>query len=145
MIALDTNALFRLLVDDPGAPAQCRAVRAVAAEAGGAWVATVVMVELVWVLQRAAGLTRAQVAPLIQHLLDNRAFTLQDAAAVRVGLAAWRAGNADFADYLILAGARAVGHPLMTFDRKLGRAEGAQLIVTRSSAATGGKTDAEAE
>ena len=51
MIAVDTNVLVRILVDDPGQPVQTSAARMLASEAGEVYVPLIVMVETVWVLE----------------------------------------------------------------------------------------------
>jgi predicted nucleic-acid-binding protein len=96
----------------------------------GAWVSTVVLVELVWVLSKTYQLTAGEVADSIEILLDHRAVTIQDADAVENALALFRARpSLRFADCLILELARAAGHlPLGTFDRRLAKADGAQRI-----------------
>lgn len=47
MIAVDTNVLVRMVVDEPGQPAQVRAARRLAAGAGAVHVPLVVLVETV--------------------------------------------------------------------------------------------------
>lgn len=126
-VAVDTNVLFRALVDDPGAPEQSAAARARLHQAGAAWVPLVVTVELVWVLARAARLSRAAISDLLQHLLDNHAWTLQGADKVSAALALWREGPADFADYLIWVEAQTEGHVLLSFDRQLAATPGVEV------------------
>jgi predicted nucleic-acid-binding protein len=45
MIAIDTNILVRILVDDEEAAHQCVSARALIAEADGVWVSPMVLVE----------------------------------------------------------------------------------------------------
>lgn len=52
MIAIDTNVLVRILVDDPDAPEQCQQARdLVSSEKESVWIAQIVLVETVWVLE----------------------------------------------------------------------------------------------
>jgi predicted nucleic-acid-binding protein len=127
-VAVDTNVLFRVLADDPGNPEQCRRARAAVSAAQSVWVPLVVLVELVWVLDRAAELTRSEITELIDHLLANRAFELEAESQIRLALAEWRLGAADFADYLVLTGARLRSAPLLSFDRRLARADGVRAL-----------------
>ncbi|MFA7061261.1 MAG: PIN domain-containing protein [Pedobacter sp.] len=51
MIAVDTNVLIRILVDDPGAVPQMQAARALLANDEALHVPQIVQVETVWVLE----------------------------------------------------------------------------------------------
>lgn len=124
MIALDTNVLVRALVDDPGEVRQCAAARAALRQAGEAFVPQAVQVETVWVLESAHGLPKPEIVSILEHLQENGAFHLQEPAQFAAALADFRRGGADFSDYLILAGARARGVPLLSFDRRLLKAAG---------------------
>jgi predicted nucleic-acid-binding protein len=70
MIAIDTNVLVRLLVDEPGQPAQVVAARKLASDAHRVHVPLVVLVELVWVLESCYQVTKQQVVDALRHLLD---------------------------------------------------------------------------
>ena len=83
MIAVDTNVLIRILVDEPSQPIQVTAARALASEAGKVFVPLVVLVEVVWVLESAYGQPKAVVVHTLEHLLDNAAYA-QDAHLRRV-------------------------------------------------------------
>ena len=61
MIAVDTNVLVRVLVDDPGQKAQVAAARSQAKRAGQVWVAQIVQAETVWVLESAYDLDRTTI------------------------------------------------------------------------------------
>jgi predicted nucleic-acid-binding protein len=50
-IAIDTNILVRILVDDQNAEHQCASARALIAEAGSVWVSPTVLAETSWVLE----------------------------------------------------------------------------------------------
>ena len=128
MLALDTNVLVRILIDDPQAIDQCEAARALASAAGEVYVPQVVQIETVWVLESAYGFARAELAAVLETLLGNQSFELQHADVLRTALGEFRNGAADFSDYVILAQARAENMVLATFDRKLGKLPGAQLV-----------------
>jgi predicted nucleic-acid-binding protein len=126
MRAVDTNVLVRLATRDD-------ARQTAAAEdfvTGGAWVSHLVLVEAIWVLNAVYGLGPEKLAAAIEMLLNHRDLTVQDADAVTPALAQFRRRPAlGFSDCLILEMARKAGHlPLGTFDRELGKLEGAQRL-----------------
>lgn len=131
MIAIDTNVLIRVLVDDPDAPDQCQQARELLLVHGSAWIAQIVLVETVWVLESVYGFGRTEILNVVERIRENPALELEavdrlDAALLTL----YRNSTADFADGLILLVAatqrRLVLH---TFDRKLARLDGAQRIV----------------
>jgi predicted nucleic-acid-binding protein len=126
MRAVDTNLLVRLLVRDDAA-------QVAAAEAfidNGAWVSNLVLAEALWVLDAVYERTSKQIAQAIDLLLDHKQFTLQDADVVARALAHFRARpSLGFSDCLVLEIARKAGHlPLGTFDRRLGKLDGAVSV-----------------
>ena len=128
MIAVDTNVLVRVVVDDPGQSAQVKAARARVRRATHIFIPQIVQVETVWVLESAYGLDKSTVVAVLDHLARNKAFTLQREAQFQRALAAFRTGRADFADYLIEAESKDAGYRLVTFDRRLARAPGVTLL-----------------
>jgi len=131
VIAVDTNVLVRILVDDPGQPGQVAAARSLATEAREIFVPLVVQVELVWVLESGYGLARDAVTAALEHLEVNSAFALEDAPRCRAALELYRSSNADYADCVILAGCRDRGLALHTFDKRLAKLAGATLAGKR--------------
>jgi predicted nucleic-acid-binding protein len=126
MRALDTNVLVRLVTRDD-------ARQVVAAEdfvAPGAWVSGLVLAEAVWVLSAVYDLAPAEIATAVQMLLNHKDLTIQDADAVAAALAYYRRRpRLGFSDCLVLEVARKAGHlPLGTFDRELGKLDGAQKL-----------------
>jgi predicted nucleic-acid-binding protein len=126
MRAVDSNVLVRLVTRDDAR----QVASAEAFVAGGAWVSHVVLVEAVWVLTSVNELEAPAVATAVDMLLDHRDLTLQDADVVVAALEQYRAKPAvSFSDCLVLEAARKAGHlPLGTFDRNLGKLEGAQRL-----------------
>jgi predicted nucleic-acid-binding protein len=126
MRAVDTNVLLRLIVRDDRAQAE-QADRFVER---GAWVSILALAEAVWVLGSVYDQNAAQVARAIDLLLQHRNLTLQDCDVVAAALAIFRLRPAlGFSDCLMLETARRAGHlPLGTFDRALGKAEGAEKL-----------------
>jgi predicted nucleic-acid-binding protein len=126
MRAVDTNVLIRLVTrDDPK--------QAAAAEEfveGGAWVSHLVLMEATWVLSTVYDVEAAEVAVAVDMLLNHKDLTVQDAEVVALALQQFQAKPAlGFSDCLVLEVARKAGHlPLGTFDRNLGKLEGAQRL-----------------
>lgn len=129
MIAVDTNVLVRVLVDDPGQKAQVAAARSRVKRAGRVWVPQIVQAETVWVLETAYGLDRTTILRVLKHLRSNQAYVLQSEEAFASALSEFTERRADFADYLILAECRAAGHALVTFDKRLREAPGTQPVI----------------
>ena len=133
MITVDTNVLVRVLVDDPGEGEQASTARDVLRRAGRVYLPQVVQAETVWVLESAYELQKTETVRVLEHILANQAYVLQEEGAFRDALENYRTGSADFADYLILAAAQVAQTELVTFDRRLARSAGVVLI----GAATG--------
>ena len=66
MIAVDTNVLIRILVDDSDAALQMQSARALLATSDFLYVPQIVQVEIVWVLESAYNLVR--IAEVLQCL-----------------------------------------------------------------------------
>ena len=130
MIALDTNVLVRLLVQDD--PKQFKAVDDLLdslSEDEPGFICREVMVELIWVLERAYKLTRRQIAPAVEGLLSSRELAVEEAERVSQALALYTAGGPGFSDQMILAAARSSqSKMLVTFDQALAKSDGAQLL-----------------
>lgn len=128
MLAVDTNVLVRLLVDDPSAPEQCLAARKAASEAKEIAVSQAVQIETAWVLSGAYGLRRAALRDVLEKLADHPAIHLQRLPVFRAAMALFADEHADFADCMILAESGDAGCELATFDRKFARLPGTCLI-----------------
>ncbi|HLH20474.1 MAG TPA: type II toxin-antitoxin system VapC family toxin [Bryobacteraceae bacterium] len=126
MRAVDTNVLVRLLTGDD--PSQTVAAEEFVRE--GVWASTVAVVETIWVLKRYYGISSAEQAKAVEMLLQHENLHLEDSEAVAAALDLFRARpKLGFSDCLILALARHAGHlPLGTFDRDLGRVDGAEHL-----------------
>lgn len=131
MIALDTNALVRLLVDSADAPEQSARVRALVADAERmgrrVYVGDVVLAELVWVLTRAMRVPRDGVLAAIESLLATPVFAFEDAEGISIALMETAVGGPGLADLLIVRAARRAGaEALYTFDRRMLKLGGVQ-------------------
>ena len=126
MRAVDTNVLVRLLARDD----TTQAGAADDAIAKGAWVSHLVLAEAFWVLDAVYERTPKQLVAALDLLLAHETLVLQDADVVVAALAQFRARPAlGFSDCLVLEIARKAGQlPLVTFDKALGRLDGAQRL-----------------
>jgi len=111
MIAVDTNILLRLFTTDDSR--QTEAARHLVGERLGAgetvFVGSIVLAELVWTLRRRYARSKRDIVTIIETLLADDAFVLEQSERVETALLAWRSGRADFADYMIALAARDVG------------------------------------
>jgi predicted nucleic-acid-binding protein len=126
MRAVDTNVLVRLATRDDARQTEA----AEAFIAAGAWVPHLVLAEAMWVLASVYDLGPEKIATAVEVLLNHRDLTIQDADAVEAALEQFRKRpSLGFSDCLILEIARKAGHlPLATFDRGLGKLEGAHRL-----------------
>lgn len=126
MRAVDTNVLVRLVTRDD-------AKQVAVAEAfveKGAWVPHLALAEATWVLSAVYDLEHPVIATAIEMLLNHKDLTLEASEVVSSALETFRKRPAlGFSDCLMLEVARKAGHlPLGTFDRNLGKLEGAERL-----------------
>ena len=126
MRAVDTNVIVRVVVRDN--PHQAAAADLFVED--GAWISVLALAEAIWVLGTYYGFSPKEIADAVEMLLNHRDFVLQDSDAVGAALDLFRLRpSLGFSDCLILSLARKAGHlPLGTFDRNLGRVEGAHKL-----------------
>lgn len=108
MIALDTNVVVRLLVNDD--VAQARRARALVASGEEIFVAPTVLLECEWVLRSAYGFAPTQIAGFLRGLLGLPGLHTDQPQAVAQALHGYGRGM-DFADALHLA----LSHAAETF------------------------------
>jgi predicted nucleic-acid-binding protein len=127
MRSVDTNVLVRLVVRDD--PRQVAGAESFVSK--GAWVSVLVLVEMVWVLEAAYGLSKEHIAKAIGMLLSHTELTVQDADVVEAALHNFRRrSKVSFTDCLVLEIAKKARHePLGTFDRALSALSGAERLV----------------
>ena len=127
MRAIDTNVLVRLMARDD----EDQVAVAEAFIAKGAWVSHVVLVETLWVLDSVYDVEPQRLIVAIEMLLNHQTLALEDANVVAAALEHFRTKpSMGFSDSLIVEIARKAGHlPLGTFDRALGRLDGAERLI----------------
>ena len=131
MIALDTNVLVRLVLHDDEAQARAAERLFVRArrEQTQLFVPDIVWCELVWVLTRRAGLSRADISAALDQLLRTELIVAADPSVIDRALTAYRNGKGDFADYVIREQANAAdAQEVATFDRALKGEAGFRLL-----------------
>ena len=131
MTGLDTNVLVRYFAQDD--PIQSRKATDIIerklTEDEPGFVSLVVLVETVWVLSRAYGVTDEEIAAVVEGMLQADTLVLQNEQEVFTAAALLRAGSGSFADALIAALGRWAGcDSTFTFDRKAARLDGFELI-----------------
>lgn len=130
MIGLNTNILVRYLTqDDPVQSLKATEIieQRLTEEAPG-FVSIVVMVEIVWVLDRAYGLAAHKIAAAIERMLQAEVLVVEHEQEVFPAMIALKEGQGSFADAVIAAlGARADCSCTLTFDQKALRLPGFRL------------------
>lgn len=126
MRAVDTNVLVRLILRDD--PKQVAVAERFVANA--VWVSLLALAEMTWVLASVYDRPAADIVAAIEMLLKNQLVVMQDRDVVTAALETFRAKPAlGFTDCLLLEIARKAGHlPLGTFDRNLGKVDGAEKL-----------------
>jgi predicted nucleic-acid-binding protein len=131
VIGLDTNVLIRYLTQDDRVQAakttEILEHRLTPANPG--FVSIVAIVEIVWVLDRAYGLTAQEIAATLERLLQVEVLAIENEQEVFTAMIALKLGRGSFADALIAElGARAGCTRTLTFDRKAARLSGFELV-----------------
>lgn len=126
MRAVDTNVLVRLLTRDDAN--QVAVAEAFVAQ--GAWVSHLAVAEATWVLASVYDRGPEAIASAVEMLLSHEHLTVQDSETVAAAVAQCRQQpKVGFSDCLLVEVARKAGYtPLGTFDRGVGKIEGAQRL-----------------
>ncbi len=118
---LDTNLLVRYLTEDE--PARADAVENLLDKAsrgeGRLLIPSVVMAELVWVLESFYKMEGTRIAELLESLLHTPGLVVQENRLIRQALEIYRQKRIDFVDAWILAFARQRSVPrIYTYDKR---------------------------
>lgn len=123
MIGLDTNVLVRYFAqDDAQQAAKATALITSLTHAQPGYLSKVVLIELVWVMQRCYAASREVITETLERLLRTQGLVVQEAEQVWQALRVYRQGG-DFADCLIARVAMAAGcDEVVTFDKGAAKA-----------------------
>ena len=130
MIAIDTNVLVRFLVRDDAEQAEAASalLEDLTPEQPG-YICREVAIEVPWVLERSYRFPRGEIAEALLALLASDDLVFEAADDVARVASQYDQGGPGFSDRMILAAAvRAGAAPLHTFDRRLAREPGAELV-----------------
>lgn len=130
MVGLDTNILIRYLTqDDPiQSPRATQIMEQQLTEQNPGFVSVVTMAEIVWVLDRAYGLTNPEIVAAIERMLQTDVLLVEDEQEVFTAMTLLKQGRGSFADALIAEiGSRAGCLHTLTFDEKALRLPGFRL------------------
>ncbi len=130
MTGLDTNIVVRYLAQDD--PVQSRVATDIMelrlTPANPGFISVVAMVETVWVLDRAYGMTQQRIAAALEHLLQADTLVIESEQEVFAATVALKKGKGSFADALIGAlGTRAGCARTLTFDKTALKLPGFEL------------------
>jgi predicted nucleic-acid-binding protein len=133
-IAIDTNVLVRILVQDPTAPDQCAAARRLVAEATSTGepllVSLCALLETEWVLRSRYKVNRLAMAAAFIAMLETPGIEFEHDATVEEALFLLdQFPSSDFADCLLAARATHLGRSrFVTFDQGAARLPRAELL-----------------
>ena len=123
MIALDTNALVRMLIEDDIRQAKIVEETIALAEKKSFQILILseVLVETVWVLESVYQCTREEISQFLETLIFTPTFYFVDSQVVRRATHAYKKGG-DFADFIIVNQAKEhQAKKFFSFDKKLQR------------------------
>ncbi|MFB6348793.1 type II toxin-antitoxin system VapC family toxin [Moraxella sp. ZJ142] len=123
-IAIDTNVLVRLFVQDDSNQKQITAVRNLLKDKSEVYISQIVQLELVWVLESSYQFAKEQVVFVLETLMKHSVFVLEKPNQFKAALSLFKNSNADFSDYLIFTNSQDNGYSFWTFDKKLSKTDG---------------------
>jgi len=123
MIGVDTNVLLRLfIVDDPEQNASAAGFFGARSPADPAFVSSIVVAELGWVLRRKYRFTNERIRAALEELLATSDVHFENREIVEAAVSRLTSQKTDFADLLIAALGGQSGCPTtVTFDRNAAR------------------------
>ena len=118
---IDTNLLVRYLTDDD--PQKAKAVDTLLNRANKGelkiLISSVVVAELVWVLESFYKLAAAEITELVEAILNTPGVDIQDKWIIKAALKIYRSKEIDLVDAWIIEFAKAKGAKrIYTFDKK---------------------------
>jgi predicted nucleic-acid-binding protein len=132
MIGIDTNILVRYIVqDDPKQSNKAtHFIESHCSLATPGFINSIVLCELVWVLESAYEYAREDIAKVIEMILRTRQFHIQEPELMWRSLQGYREKTVDFSDHYITHANVLHGcEYTITFDKKAARLDHAQLLM----------------
>ena len=128
MIAIDTNVLVRIIVEDKQQMQQTQMARTLALNTNKIYISQLVQAESIWVLKKVYKLNKSQLLDVLKHLATTQNLVLQHKNIFNLASELYEKSKADFADCLILAESLQVDSVLYTFDKRLSLHHNVELI-----------------
>lgn len=122
MIGLDTNVLVRYLTqdDEVQSPKAVEAIDSAVTRQEVLFVTTIVVCELVWVVEDAFGYSRTDIADALERILRTNQFVFDDKAALWQAFEDYQRGKGDLSDHIVgRFGHKAGCKHTLTFDKGL--------------------------
>ena len=130
MIGLDTNVLLRYVVQDDAKQAALatQLIETTLDDDEPGWIASIVLCELVWVLEGPYDYARNAIVAMLQRLFEIARFRVEEPAIAWRALDAYKSG-ADFSDAMIALGNERDGCAYTaTFDRAAAKLRQIRLL-----------------
>jgi|SRR5579872_2244496 len=131
MIGLDTNVLVRYIVQDDLKQSQTATdfIQKNCSMASPGFINSLVLCELVWVLESAYEYSRDDIAKVIEKILRTRQFQIHEPEFMWSSLQKYKEKIADFSDcYIASINAQAGCKHTVTFDKKAARLKNMFLL-----------------
>ena len=127
MIAIDTNVLVRLIVDDDNIQAR-KALKLVEDESE-VFISTIVLCKAAWVLESCYALKKSELINTFEQVLRINQFNIEYSEAIWQALNEYKKVNADFSDCIIATIAKANNcDTVTTFDNQAAKSDLFTLI-----------------
>lgn len=131
MIGLDTNILVRYFTQDDDAQIEVvnDYIEELCTHHNSIFINTIVLCELIWVLETAYKYKKSQIANVIEQILHTSQFSFQNPEIIMQALMEYKRTAADFSDALIGISNKFAGSTkTLTFDKKASKLTGFELL-----------------
>ena len=121
MIGLDTNVLIRYIAQDDVIQSKkaTALIENQLSEQHLGYITLITVIEIVWVLESCYSQKKAVLINIIESLVKTKQFLIERADIVHLALKAYKSGNGDFSDAVIVALCKDTGcTEIVTFEKK---------------------------
>lgn len=132
MIGLDTNILVRFFIGDNVAQANkvYKIFKKAERENAELYVSTLVIVELIWVLEAVYKFERTEVLQTLTDLTSMPIFKFENISAIQSCISDAKTTTFDLSDLLIVYCAKVAGvQPMLTFDKQAAKHKLFELVL----------------